>query len=57
MTQRHLALLTLEVTMLEGSAPIVISSQLMNRQDGTDEYHDASAAMGGGVDPRKAAKF
>ena len=57
MTQRHLALLTLEVTMLEGSAPIVISSQLMNRQDGTDEYHDASAAMGEGIDPRKAAKF
>ena len=57
MTQRHLALLTLEVTMLDGSAPIVISSQLMNRQDGTDEYHDSSAAMGGGVDPRKAAKF
>ena len=57
MTQRHLALLTLEVTMLEGSAPIVISSQLMNRQDGTDDYHDASAAMGEGIDPRKAAKF
>ncbi|MCL8026522.1 glycoside hydrolase family 65 protein [Nocardioides bruguierae] len=57
MTQRHLALLSLEVTMLEGDAPIVISSQLLNRQDGKDEYHDPSAAMGEGVDPRKAAKF
>ena len=57
MTQRHLALLTLEVTMLEGDAPIVISSQLLNRQDGTDEYHDPTAAMGEGVDPRKAATF
>ena len=57
MTQRHLALLTLEVTMLEGSAPIVISSQLMNRQDGSDEYHDAAASMGEGIDPRKAAAF
>ncbi|WP_370039317.1 glycoside hydrolase family 65 protein [Nocardioides sp.] len=57
MTQRHLALLTLEVTMLEGDAPIVISSQLLNRQDGTDEYHDAAEAMGAGVDPRKAGTF
>ena len=57
MTQRHLALLTFEVTMLEGSAPIVISSQLMNRQDGTDEYHDAAASMGEGIDPRKAQVF
>ena len=35
MTERHLALMSLEVTMLEGDAPIVISSQLLNRQDGT----------------------
>ncbi len=54
MTQRHLALLSLTVTMLEGDAPITISSQLLNRQDGTDEYHDPRAAMGEGVDPRKA---
>ena len=57
MTQRHLALLGLTVTMLEGDAPITISSQLLNRQDGTDEYHDPRAAMGEGVDPRKAAAF
>ena len=57
MTQRHLAVLTLEVTMLSGEAPIVISSQLLNRQDGEDEYHVKAAAMGEGIDPRKASRF
>jgi alpha,alpha-trehalose phosphorylase len=57
MTQRHLAVITLEVTMLEGAAPIVISSQLLNRQDGKDEYHDPSRAMGEATDPRKAGAF
>ena len=57
MTQRHLAVLTLEVTMLNGDAPIVISSQLLNRQDGQDEYYVPYEAMGEGTDPRKAAAF
>ncbi|MDH2414107.1 glycosyl hydrolase family 65 protein [Nocardioides sp. CER19] len=57
MTQRHLALLSLEVTMLKGDAPVVISSQLLNRQDGKDEYHQPQAAQGVGMDPRKAAAF
>jgi alpha,alpha-trehalose phosphorylase len=57
MTQRHLAVLTLEVTMLSGDAPIVISSQLLNRQDGKDEYHDITHALGEPVDPRKSAGF
>ncbi|KQP66542.1 glycoside hydrolase family 65 protein [Nocardioides sp. Leaf285] len=57
MTQRHLAVMTFEVTMLEGDAPIVISSQVLNRQDGKDEYHVSSQSMGEGVDPRKAASF
>jgi alpha,alpha-trehalose phosphorylase len=57
MTQRHLAVLTVEVTMLSGESPIVISSQLLNRQDGRDEYHVTSAAMGEGVDPRRASAF
>ena len=55
MTQRHLAVMTLEVTMLAGDAPIVISSQMLNRQDGKDEYHDSAHAMGEHVDPRKAS--
>ena len=57
MTQRHLAVLTLEVTMLSGDAPIVISSQVLNRQDGKDEYHVSSAAMGRRIDPRRAGGF
>ncbi len=57
MTQRHLAVLTVEVTMLSGDSPIVISSHLLNRQDGRDEYRVPSAAMGEGVDPRRASAF
>ncbi len=57
MTQRHLVVMTLEVTMLSGDAPIVISSQLLNRQDGEDEYHDPARPMGHGIDPRKAGAF
>jgi len=57
MTERHLSLLSLEVTMLDGNAPIVISSQMLNRQDGKDEYHVPDASLGEGVDPRKSAGF
>jgi alpha,alpha-trehalose phosphorylase len=56
-TQRHLAIMTMEVTMLEDEAPVVISSQTLNRQDGRDEYHVRSAAMGTGVDPRRGVPF
>ena len=55
--ERHLAVMTFEVEMLDGDASIVISSQLLNRQDGSDEYHVRSAAMGEGVDPRRADTF
>ncbi|WP_091123034.1 glycoside hydrolase family 65 protein [Nocardioides terrae] len=57
MTQRHLALLSVEVEMLHGDAPVVISSQLLNRQDGKDEYNLTRTAQGVGMDPRKAAAF
>src|SRR5262245_45804777 len=53
LAHRHLAMLTFEVTVLDGAAPLVISSQLLNRQDGEDEYHVAAAALGHGRDPRK----
>ncbi len=56
-TQRHLAIMTMQVTMLDEEAPVVISSQTLNRQDGRDEYHVRAAAMGAGVDPRKAEVF
>lgn len=58
MTQRHLAFHTLEITMLTGHAPVVISSQIINRQDGRDEYQDpVRPDPSGMVDPRKAAAF
>jgi alpha,alpha-trehalose phosphorylase len=54
---RHLAVMTLEVTLLDDAAPVVVSSQLLNRQDGEDEYHVRAAALGEGKDPRQARKF
>jgi alpha,alpha-trehalose phosphorylase len=57
MTQRHLALLTLEVTMLRGDAPVIVSSQLLNRQDGRDEYHEPARDRVSVGDPRKAGVF
>jgi alpha,alpha-trehalose phosphorylase len=55
--QRHLAIMSIEVTMVDEAAPVVISSQILNRQDGGDEYNVRSAALGQGVDPRKAESF
>jgi alpha,alpha-trehalose phosphorylase len=54
---RHLAVMTLEITLLDEPAPVVVSSQLLNRQDGEDEYHVRSAALGEGMDPRRARRF
>lgn len=52
-TDRHLALMELEVTMLDGDAPVVVSSQILNRQDGFTDYHRPS---GSDItsDPRRA---
>src|SRR5690606_26041134 len=57
--QRHLALMKLEVEMLEGSAPIAISSQIINRQDFRDDF---GRGMDGGpitdkADPRRTTDF
>ena len=43
LVHRHLAVMTMEVTLLDAAAPVVISSQLINRQDGEDEYHVSAA--------------
>ncbi|MSS45545.1 glycoside hydrolase family 65 protein [Cutibacterium sp. WCA-380-WT-3A] len=56
-THRHMALISIEVTMLEGDAPIVVSSQILNRQDGMDEYHVRPDDAEKGDDPRQARKF
>jgi len=57
LTERHLAAMTFEVTLLDASAPVAISSQILNRQDGEDEYHVAAKSMGEGVDPRQAERM
>ncbi len=55
MTSRHLAVMTLEVTVLDHAAPVVVSSQLLNRQDGADEYSArADDATRDRDDPRRA---
>jgi alpha,alpha-trehalose phosphorylase len=54
---RHLAVMTFEITLLDSAAPVVVSSQLLNRQDGQDEYHVKAAALGEGLDPRQSRKF
>jgi alpha,alpha-trehalose phosphorylase len=56
-TERHLAIMTFEVTLLDAAAPVAISSQVLNRQDGQDEYHVRAASLGEGFDPRKAQRF
>lgn len=54
--ERHLALEQISVTVLDADASIVISSQLVNRQDGGDVYGTAKAAGAAGFDPRKAER-
>jgi len=47
--ERHLAVLTFEVELLDAAAPVTISSQLLNRQDAQTEY-----GRSGSLDPRRA---
>jgi len=56
-THRHLAVMTFEVTVLDAPAPVVVSSQVINRLEGLDEYHPRpSGSRGDGIaDPRRAA--
>ncbi len=56
-TDRHLALYELEITMLEGDAPIVVSSQILNRQDGFDDFRRPEVKSNGHFDPRRSSKF
>lgn len=52
--EKHVAVMSLEVELLDSDAAVVINSQILNRQDGEDEYHDAAAAQGSELDPRRA---
>ncbi|MDQ4054304.1 MAG: glycoside hydrolase family 65 protein [Actinomycetota bacterium] len=56
-TQRHLAIMTFEVTLLDEGAPVSISSQLLNRADGESEHRVLMALKDQGMDPRKAERF
>ncbi|HXR67229.1 MAG TPA: glycosyl hydrolase family 65 protein, partial [Dermatophilaceae bacterium] len=56
-TQRHLAVLTLEVTVLDWAVPITVTSHLLNRQDGVDEYRTKFVDKGAAADPRRAEAF
>jgi len=56
-TQRHLAVMTFEVTLLDGEAPLVISSQVLNRQDADRGASVEMARDAEGMDPRKAQDF
>lgn len=56
-TERHLALLEYEITLLDADAPLVVSCEILNRQDGQDEFHVKAEAMGSGFDPRRAASL
>ena len=50
--ERHLAVLTFEVELLDDPAPITISSQLLNRQDEESEF-----GRTGEIDPRQGHRL
>ncbi len=56
--EKHLAIMSVEVTVLDADAPVAISCQLLNRQDGEDVYGGSpSAQKKAGFDPRKAERI
>ncbi len=55
--ERHLAVMDYEITMLDHAAPVTVSCEILNRQDGEDEFHVSSQSMGAGWDPRRAANL
>lgn len=56
-TDRHLALIEIEVTLLSGGdAPVVVTSQIVNRQDGYTDYRRPET-RGESWDPRRSAAF
>ncbi len=55
--QRHLAVMTFEVTLLDAAAPVAISSQVLNRQDADRGASVEMADRRGAFDPRKAERF
>ncbi|MFC5791515.1 glycoside hydrolase family 65 protein [Agromyces tardus] len=56
-TDRHLGVIDYEVELLDADAAVTISSQILNRQDGRDEYRSGVTETPGAFDPRKAETF
>jgi alpha,alpha-trehalose phosphorylase len=56
-TERHLAVIEYDVTLLDNDASVVISSQILNRQDGIGEYDPLRTSGSKDFDPRKAQSF
>ncbi|MFE6964899.1 glycoside hydrolase family 65 protein [Agromyces sp. NPDC057679] len=57
-TDRHLAVIDYEVELLDADAAVTISSQILNRQDGRDEYRSGvTQTAAGAFDPRQAEQF
>lgn len=56
--EKHLAVMTIEVTVLNADAPVTVSCQMINRQDGEDVYGGTpNAPRRAGFDPRKTEKL
>ncbi|MBS45384.1 MAG: family 65 glycosyl hydrolase [Nocardioides sp.] len=56
-TNRHLAVMTYEITLLDEAAPIALSSQILNRQDADRGASVDMKLAAEGIDPRKSEKF
>jgi len=56
--EKHLAIMTVDVTVLNADAPVTVSCQIINRQDGEDVYGGTpTAPKKAGFDPRKAERI
>lgn len=56
--EKHLAVLRLSVTVLNADAPVTVSCQIINRQDGENVYGGRpTASKKAGFDPRKAERI
>lgn len=58
--EKHLAVMRVRVTVLDADAPVTISCQLVNRQDGEDVYGGTPTPGGklkAGFDPRRAERI
>ncbi|MBB2975156.1 alpha,alpha-trehalose phosphorylase [Microbacterium endophyticum] len=56
--EKHLAIMSVEVTVLNADAPVTINCQLINRQDGEDVYGGTpKPTKRAGFDPRKAERI